>query len=481
MTKYKIRIKKPLLLFAILSIFLFQNAKSQSMPEQDCINAIEICDTFYLQTNSYIGPGNIPIEVNSSHLCDGGSVQAGYIETNSVWYRLKVLSTGTLNFTLFPLAVTDDYDWAIYDITNANCDQIFFNPNLRIACNRSAIPGPTGANGLAGNQNAPILNVTAGQILVFNINNFSSTQSGYIFSLGKSTAAFLDTIAPTIIGAEHVCNNYGVRLYTSELVKCNSIDADGIDFKANVVGNTTNIVIGAVGVGCSASQLYTNIIDVEVDPNQITATADVRVRLNKDIFGNPMSTVVDKCDNAIEVLDTIVSVNPQPKLPNLGADLFYCLIDFSFPTLDPQVNATSYIWNTGAETPTIQATSPGLYWVEVGYNVTADPCIRRDSIIIEAAMEYCADNLPNAFTPNGDGFNETYAPGLNSYLADPYNIELTILNRWGQVLYTGKKEWDGNYNGSPVENGTYFAVIKYFDISDGKDKVFKTPVTLIRK
>jgi gliding motility-associated-like protein len=39
--------------------------------------------------------------------------------------------------------------------------------------------------------------------------------------------------------------------------------------------------------------------------------------------------------------------------------------------------------------------------------------------------------------------------------------DLTILNRWGQELYSGTAGWDGRYNEQSVSPGTYFYIVKY--------------------
>lgn len=62
--------------------------------------------------------------------------------------------------------------------------------------------------------------------------------------------------------------------------------------------------------------------------------------------------------------------------------------------------------------------------------------------------------IPSAFTPNGDGLNDTFGvkgEGIQDY-------HLIIYNRWGVVLFestNAKKQWDGVYEGNPVETGTY--------------------------
>ncbi|PID93642.1 MAG: hypothetical protein CSA95_06950 [Bacteroidetes bacterium] len=67
-------------------------------------------------------------------------------------------------------------------------------------------------------------------------------------------------------------------------------------------------------------------------------------------------------------------------------------------------------------------------------------------------------NFPNAFTPNGDGLNETFGPigYLNSQNVKSY--QLTIYDRWGKNIYKSdsyNNEWDGTSAGTPVPAGIY--------------------------
>jgi gliding motility-associated-like protein len=64
--------------------------------------------------------------------------------------------------------------------------------------------------------------------------------------------------------------------------------------------------------------------------------------------------------------------------------------------------------------------------------------------------------VPNVFTPNGDGDNDLFV--LTTTNAT--NIELTILNRWGNVMYEASglnPAWDGKTaDGNNANEGTYF-------------------------
>ncbi|NQX43097.1 gliding motility-associated C-terminal domain-containing protein, partial [Pedobacter steynii] len=64
--------------------------------------------------------------------------------------------------------------------------------------------------------------------------------------------------------------------------------------------------------------------------------------------------------------------------------------------------------------------------------------------------------IPNTFTPNGDGRNDTFqVKGRENY----DSIEISIFNRWGDEVYRSKNykdEWDG----AGLNEGTYFYVLK---------------------
>ena len=67
--------------------------------------------------------------------------------------------------------------------------------------------------------------------------------------------------------------------------------------------------------------------------------------------------------------------------------------------------------------------------------------------------------IPNVFTPNNDGANDSYF--VTSKGITEYNI--TILNRWGDVVFESNditKQWDGTTGGNLCTEGTYFYFIK---------------------
>jgi gliding motility-associated-like protein/uncharacterized repeat protein (TIGR01451 family) len=83
--------------------------------------------------------------------------------------------------------------------------------------------------------------------------------------------------------------------------------------------------------------------------------------------------------------------------------------------------------------------------------------------------------IPNVFTPNGDGLNETFEiAGLNNYEEN----ELTIINRWGATIYESKA-YKNDWSGNGLNEGTYFYLLKIKSIN-GNWEIYKGYVTLLR-
>lgn len=72
-------------------------------------------------------------------------------------------------------------------------------------------------------------------------------------------------------------------------------------------------------------------------------------------------------------------------------------------------------------------------------------------------------NPPNAFTPNGDGYNDTWRVLYDEEMSEYPDLEVEIYNRWGSLVYNAKpykNDWNGRHNGKDLPVGTYYYVIK---------------------
>lgn len=84
--------------------------------------------------------------------------------------------------------------------------------------------------------------------------------------------------------------------------------------------------------------------------------------------------------------------------------------------------------------------------------------------------------IPNVFTPNGDGRNDTFSiPDLTQYKDN----ELMIVNRWGTNVYQ-TKNYQNSWTGDMLDEGTYFYSLKVVN-NKGKQEEYKGYVMLLRK
>ena len=225
--RFKIKEMKKVFWFWFWWIIASGNILAQTYA-YDCIGAISVCQTVYFQPNSYSGQGAPPFhnEINPNNSCLGSG------EKNGVWYIFTVSVAGNLGFLITPNNPNDDYDWAVYNLTNANCSDIFNNASLEVSCNYSGISGPTGANGgsffnsqpAAGTPFNAFIPVNVGETYVLYVSNYSSSQDGYTLDFGLSTASIFDSIPPVLnnfIGIN--CERNQIKLKLSENIRCDSI------------------------------------------------------------------------------------------------------------------------------------------------------------------------------------------------------------------------------------------------------------------
>lgn len=141
----------------------------------------------------------------------------------------------------------------------------------------------------------------------------------------------------------------------------------------------------------------------------------------------------------------------QLEIPNFAAiDTVLCpslpyIADFSWD------NYTHIRWEDG-DTSQIREIRKAF---DSGVNIL-HPC--GDSwIAVQLVRERCDCNLflPTAFSPNGDGLNDSYAP---VYDCEPQLFEMVVFDRWGKVIFQSQDAsaaWNGTINGQAAEAGFY--------------------------
>ena len=90
--------------------------------------------------------------------------------------------------------------------------------------------------------------------------------------------------------------------------------------------------------------------------------------------------------------------------------------------------------------------------------------------------------LPNAFSPNNDGINDTYKG--KGATADVLSFRMTVWNRWGELIYETNNPdegWNGRKNNVGLDSplGVYSVFVEYVE-PRGKEVVIEGIATLIR-
>ncbi len=90
--------------------------------------------------------------------------------------------------------------------------------------------------------------------------------------------------------------------------------------------------------------------------------------------------------------------------------------------------------------------------------------------------------VPNTFTPDDDQYNPNFQPVFSSGF-DPYDFNLLIFNRWGEILFESNNAnvgWDGTYGGKIVKDGTYIWKIEFKTKYTDERQIHRGHVNILR-
>ena len=252
---------------------------------------------------------------------------------------------------------------------------------------------------------------------------------------------------------------------------------------------TGSVHVDIVAPSVPATYLWTS-------PNALTFSGPDWQNINPGWYYITVTQAQCSVSDSVEVLLT------APPLANFSvvAPLSNCQpAEFSF--VNNSLNATSYNWTFGdgngsaGNNPshTYSNQTFGTYTVQLIAFV--DPlCASDTTLTINLDVCACIDptalnfnalaNIddgsciypfpevfaPNVFTPNSDAENPTYFLSGKNLVS----LELTILNRWGAVVFSKSSSdlinnnpaWDGKINGDLATDGIYFYIYKATGITN---------------
>ena len=207
------------------------------------------------------------------------------------------------------------------------------------------------------------------------------------------------------------------------------------------------------------------------------------------IYGITLNLETNNGCTASLYQDSMVIIDPYP------------VADFTYQpqvvsSIEPEVKfvnnswgAVSYIWTFGDGTNGSNQISPvHVYPHDIGGSylttliaISQYGCRDTTSTLIKVREELIF-YIPNTFTPDNDQFNQVFGPVFKSGF-DLYDYTFLIFNRWGELLFESHDAsigWDGTYNGSMSQQGTYMWKIEVKTITSDERKVYIGHVNLIR-
>ncbi len=125
-------------------------------------------------------------------------------------------------------------------------------------------------------------------------------------------------------------------------------------------------------------------------------------------------------------------------------------------------------WSNGSHARYFDVKEAGRYSVTIG-----NDC---DTLTFTCHVSSIACNVPNAFSPNGDGFNDKWV--INS-LAKYSHCTVSVYSRYGQPVFESigySVPWNGTYKGKSVPVGVYYYVISV----DNNQKALSGWVSVLR-
>lgn len=128
-----------------------------------------------------------------------------------------------------------------------------------------------------------------------------------------------------------------------------------------------------------------------------------------------------------------------------------------------EVTNATYTWTpadglscTNCPNPEASPNSPTTYYVTVE---TPDGCSATASANVEVD-EICTDLfIPNMFSPNSDGENDSFCV----YGSCMSSFEISIYNRWGELIFNSEDQnecWDGTYKGKKMNTDVFVYKMK---------------------
>ncbi len=391
------------------------------------------------------GPTAIQVSANDAACGNAnGSVQLGAVTGGSPAYQYNFNGAGFTSATNYTNLASGTYTLIVQDA--AGCS--YTASDIQI----NNTPSITSVSSSVTNASCDLQNgsVTLGVVIGgtapyqynFNGQGFSNNTSYSNLAAGTYTLTVQDAVG---------CTYSAPAIVITTTNGPTAIDVTVIDALCD--GSVGSLVINGIsggnppyqyslnGGGLSSATLYTDLL-----PGSYQV-------LVQDASGCSISANYQLAGGTAPIADFAIS----PSFVSTY-DPFADLINLS------SSDVTSFSWSIPNGTPSNSSAEN----LEVSY-LDAEPGFYPITLIVENS-DGCTDTIvkiievyeeiilfaPNAFTPDGDEFNNDWRVYVSN--ADLGSFSLQIFNRWGEMIFESNDPefgWDGTYGGEMIQDGTY--------------------------
>lgn len=461
------------------SILIFSNSEAQVIippTVQDCMGAIPVCNYVYVQPEVYHGMGNYPNEVNPNQSCPRSCMDG---EENSIWYVISVKTGGLLRFSITPIVSSDDYDWAVYNLNDLECSDIYDNAQLmQKSCNAAGGAGYHGTTGISslngGNANCngggPTnkwngdLPVQTGDTYVLCVSNWTATSSaGYTLDFSASTADIFDDVPAYVTAIDTVrgCSGSATLSFDfNENILCSSAEysdfeitgPDGIHYPNSIVGAGCNaggtqekfFTLGSFYPPITQTGIYTLTMVGEVEDLCLNVSAAPPIDFYAEI--DPLPTIT------VEPVDAMAPIGSSASfhIETIGANTFKWQIKqglWSDLTETPPYSGTST--NTLTINPATMELGETQYRCIASGDCTPADASNTATLFVGDELMASATAVPETICIGASSVLDVNAFGGN--ITQPYNYEWSSPDGWNSTLETPTVE--------PTVTTTYTVVV----------------------
>jgi gliding motility-associated-like protein len=306
-------------------------------------------------------------------------------------------------------------------------------------------------------------------LLFFNSLTFGLSQDTLVInSFPNDTIKFCgDTVIldAGFLGTNYTWSNGGNLRYTKVFVNGTYI-VQGTDLNSNVVYDTIFVSFNYLSysdlkdtASCSGVMLIPDSSQLwNINNRFLWSTGDTTILKSVYLTGTYWVKISnDYCT----IADTINYINLSSNASGVSQSV--CGGEYIFNA----GKGTNYLWSAGDTSQEIIVNTTVNYSLEIE---NEQGCKKTSSFNVNY-IEKEADliNVPNAFSPNGDGKNDFFIVNMSNYEFDVYSF--SVYNRWGQLMWETDKpnhKWygyvkeDTNYDTDKIFlEGIYFYILKY--------------------